>query len=64
MFAPGLNAERKEELKNVLFNAHKDPEVRSLFDNPLDVTQIVPKYDDYYKIRRNIRPCDHNVFLP
>ncbi len=56
VFAPGLTAERREELKNVLFNAHKDPEARPLFDNPLDVTQIVPKDDNYYnELRRYMR---------
>ncbi len=56
VFAPGLTAERKEELKNVLFNAHKDPQARSLFNNPLDVTQFIPKDDNYYnELRRYMR---------
>lgn len=56
VFSPSLTSERREELKNVLFNAHKDPDVRTLFDNPLDVTQIIPKDDDYYnELRRYMR---------
>lgn len=56
VFAPGLSTERKEEIKNVLFNSHKDPETRSIFDNSLGVTQIIPKDDDYYnELRRYMR---------
>ncbi len=56
VFSPNLSTERREEIKSVLFNAHKDPAVRSLFDNPLDITQIIPKEDDYYnELRRYMR---------
>ena len=31
VFSPNVTAERKEEIKNILFNAHKDPGARSSF---------------------------------
>ena len=56
VFAPGLDPDRKEAIKNALFNAHKDPGAKGLFDNPLNVTQIIPEDDDYYnELRRFMR---------
>lgn len=73
VFSPSLDQRLKEEFANVLFQEHKDPDAKSLFDNPLNVTQFIPEDDDYYnELRRfmrivrvkpsvvvSIKPSDH-----
>ncbi|MEQ9423739.1 MAG: PhnD/SsuA/transferrin family substrate-binding protein [Cyclobacteriaceae bacterium] len=56
VFSPDLDQDLAGQIRNLLFNAHKDPEARDLFNNSLEVTQIVPKDDNYYNdLRRYMR---------
>jgi len=56
VFAPQLDHDVQEAIEKVLFNAHKDPKAKQLFQNALGVTSIVPEDDNYYNIiRRYLR---------
>lgn len=53
---PSKSFEEKSEMMQVMFDAHKSPEGREIFINPLNITRWVPKNDDYYNdIRRYLR---------
>lgn len=53
VFSPKLSPERKEEIRQVMLGAHKDPKTEELFDNPLEVEQWIPQSDESYNyIRR------------
>lgn len=52
VFSPGLSAEDQQVIGKTLFNAHKNPKAKKLFDNPLGVTSIVAEDDDYYNVLR------------
>lgn len=54
--SPKLSLEKKEEIKEVFKNAHKNPALRALWKNPLGVEKFILKNDDYYNpIRRYLR---------
>lgn len=54
--APAIAAELHDQLEQIMFNAHKNPKAKKFFDNPLKVTRLVPKDDEYYNIiRRYLR---------
>ncbi len=56
VLAPGISPELEEKIKNILFNAHKDPSAKAIFQNPLNVTSVIPEDDNYYNlIRRYLR---------
>jgi len=56
VFSPSSDDELRNKISELLFNLHKDPEARKLLENPLDVTQVTPKDDDYYNdLRRYMR---------
>ncbi len=56
VMSPEINVKDEEEIRRILFEAHKDPKARKIFDNPLNVTSIIPEDDNYYNvIRRYLR---------
>lgn len=56
VFSPDMPFEERKRIKKILFNAHKDPKAKSLFDNPLGITEIIEVDDEYYnRLRRYLR---------
>ena len=54
--APDMSTELHDQLEEIMFSAHKNPKAKKLFNNPLEVTSLVPKNDEYYNIiRRYLR---------
>ncbi len=57
VFSPMLEASRREELSRIMFNSRRDPRAKRLFaNNPLNITEWVPRNEDYYNsLRRYLR---------
>ncbi len=56
VFSPKLDVSIQDKLMIIFENAHKDPETRELWKNPLGITRWDLKNDEYYNlIRRYLR---------
>ena len=56
VFSPGIDTMLKEELKQVMFEAHKNPASKGIFDNPLLIEKWHPQSDEAYNsLRRYLR---------
>ncbi|MEL6674601.1 MAG: PhnD/SsuA/transferrin family substrate-binding protein [Bacteroidota bacterium] len=56
VFAPGLDAEVKESIKEQMFAAHQDPANQALFQNVLHIERWHPQTDEAYNsLRRYLR---------
>ena len=56
VFSPNLNSKTRTEIKNMMFEAHKNPQTRKLFQNILGITQWIPQNEAYYNpLRRYLR---------
>ncbi len=56
VFSPTLDSLLQENLKQIMFSAHKTPEGRELFDNPLNINRWEIQDDNYYNyLRRYLR---------
>ena len=56
VFSPLLDSVTQENIKRIMFSAHKTPEGRALFDNPLNINRWEVQDDNYYNyLRRYLR---------
>jgi len=56
VFSPSFDSLAQESVKSIMFSAHKTPEGRELFQNPLDIDKWIEQDDDYYNyLRRYLR---------
>ena len=56
VFAPDFPQEEREQIKEFMFQAHRNPRSKEAFQNPLEITQWVPQNDTYYNpLRRFLR---------
>ncbi|MBV6646855.1 MAG: PhnD/SsuA/transferrin family substrate-binding protein [Cyclobacteriaceae bacterium] len=56
VMAPSVTSDLQPRIRRILYDAHKDPRAKGLFQNPLHVTSIIPEDDHYYNlIRRYLR---------
>jgi len=52
VFSPNIDPVKQRSIEKVLFNMHKDPKAKSLFNNSLKVTKVIPTDDDHYNLIR------------
>lgn len=56
VFTPDLDIVTKNKIKEIMFNAHKNPANQALFNNPLGISRWVKQGDKYYNyLRRYLR---------
>lgn len=56
VFSPSLDSLIQGNIKEIMFSAHKTPEGRTLFNNPLGISRWQIKNDNYYNyLRRYLR---------
>ncbi len=56
VFSPSLDSLLQENIKETMFSAHKTPEGRVLFENPLSISRWEAQDDNYYNyLRRYLR---------
>lgn len=56
VLSPELDQELQDKIKEAFKSAHRNPDNRELWDNPLGIEKFIPKKDDYYNsLRRYLR---------
>lgn len=54
VFAPNYPPEEREQIKEFMFQAHRNPKSKEVFENPLEISQWVLQNDTYYNPLRRL----------
>lgn len=56
VFSPAMSPELKNQIRNIMFDAHKDPSTQAMFNNELGIQGWVPANDETFNpLRRYLR---------
>ncbi|MEM7374322.1 MAG: PhnD/SsuA/transferrin family substrate-binding protein [Bacteroidota bacterium] len=56
LFGPGLPKKWRDSIAQIMFKAHKNPKIKTLFNNPLEIESWYPQDDEAYNpLRRYTR---------